>query len=76
MRTFVSGEPFTVDAGVSGFNPTGDVTFALDGNTVCANVALVGAAASCIVANVSGNQIQSRDSRQRMVAIPTTLLAR
>jgi len=55
LLEFVGGQPFTMDATVSGFNPTGEVTFTLDGNAVCSNVTLSGGAASCTVNNVDAN---------------------
>lgn len=48
MTTFVAGQPFTVDATISGANPTGTVTF--DGGaagTLCSGVAVSGGATSC-----------------------------
>ena len=49
MRTFVSGQEFTMTATVSAFfTPTGNVTFFSGGGTVlCADVPVVGGSASC-----------------------------
>lgn len=48
MLTFVSGQDFTLQGAVTGFGPSGDMTFFSGGvDVLCANVPLVGGSATC-----------------------------
>jgi len=53
MTTFVEGQPFTMNAGVTGANPSGGITFKDGVGTVyCSNVALSAGSAVCTTSNI------------------------